>query len=159
MLVCYWHVPNLHIDMLFHKHIFSFVIPLPASPTPHPISIQSCILESLSICLSVFLSMCPILSGQCLLNHSTVFLPNLVWWCIIMRQRVMQKNRFTLFNVKVTARVYIIKIRLFLLSFELLVSLQANLVWWCSIRSWSVLWKNLITTITVKVTMTVQNVS
>ena len=46
------------------------------------------------------------------LNH---FLPNLVWCCIIMRRCVMQKNWFTSFSVKVTARVYIIKIWLFLL--------------------------------------------
>ena len=41
-------------------------------------------------------------------NH--LFLSNLVWWCIIMRQCVMQKNWFTTFNVKVTARVYVIKV-------------------------------------------------
>ena len=37
-------------------------------------------------------------------NH---FLPNLLWWCIIMRQCVFEKNWFT---VKVTVRAYIIKI-------------------------------------------------
>ena len=42
-------------------------------------------------------------------------IPNLVWWCIIMSQCVMQKNWFTIFNVKVTGRAYIITIRLFLL--------------------------------------------
>ena len=42
-------------------------------------------------------------------------IPNLVWWCIIMSQCVMQKNWFTIFNVKVTARIYIIKIWLYLL--------------------------------------------
>ena len=42
-----------------------------------------------------------------LLKH---FLPNLGWLCIIMGQRVMQKNWFTIFNVKVTAKAYVIKI-------------------------------------------------
>ena len=45
-------------------------------------------------------------------NH---FGPDLIWWCIIMRWCVVQKNWFTIFNVKVTARAYIIKIWLFLL--------------------------------------------
>ena len=40
---------------------------------------------------------------------------NVVWLCSIMSQSVMQKNWFTVFNVKVTARAYIIKIWLFLL--------------------------------------------
>ena len=41
--------------------------------------------------------------------------PNLVWLCSIIRQSVVQKNLFTVFNVKVTVRAYIIKIWLFLL--------------------------------------------
>ena len=57
--------------------------------------------------------------AQYLLNCSTFPLffniPNLVWWCIILRWGVMQKNWFTVFNVKVTARAYIIKIWLFVL--------------------------------------------
>ena len=71
------------------------------------------ILESL--CPSVVLSVCPIVSAECLLNCSTIFLPNLVRWCTIMRQCVLWKDWFTIFNVKVTARAYIIKIWLFLL--------------------------------------------
>ena len=58
----------------------------------------------------------------CLLNISWTaqplkifFLPNLVWWCIIMRRCVIQKNWFTILNVKVTVRAYIIKTWLFLL--------------------------------------------
>ena len=40
-----------------------------------------------------------------------ILLPNLVWLCIIIiSQNVMQKNWFTVFNVKVTVRAYIIKI-------------------------------------------------
>ena len=45
------------------------------------------------------------------LNH---FLPDLVWWCTTTSQCVLQKNWFTIFNVKVTARAYVIKIELFL---------------------------------------------
>ena len=44
-----------------------------------------------------------------------ILLPNLVWLCSIISQNVLQKNWFTVFNVKVTARAYIIKILLFLL--------------------------------------------
>ena len=58
-----------------------------------------------SLCPSVVLSVCPIVSAQYLLSRSTVkknfFLPNLVWWCIIMRQCVVRKNWF---SVKVTVR-------------------------------------------------------
>ena len=41
------------------------------------------------------------------LNH--FFLPNLVWWCFMMRQCVMRKSWFTIFNVKVTVRACIIR--------------------------------------------------
>ena len=41
--------------------------------------------------------------------------PNLVWWCTMMSQNVMQKDLCSYFRVKVTVRVYIIKIWLFLL--------------------------------------------
>ena len=44
-----------------------------------------------------------------------ILLPNLVCLCSIMSQSVMQKNWFTVFNVKVTARAYLFKIWLFLL--------------------------------------------
>ena len=77
----------------------------------------------LSICPSVVLSVCPIVSAWYLLNHSTIFyfliffLANLVLWCIIMRWWVIYKNLFTLFIVKVTPRAYLIKIWLFLLYF------------------------------------------
>ena len=39
-----------------------------------------------------------------------ILIPNMVLHCSIMSQIVMQKNWFTVFNVKVTARTYIIKI-------------------------------------------------
>ena len=41
------------------------------------------------------------------LNH---FSPILVWWCIFVKQYVVQKNWFTIFSVKVTVRAYVIKI-------------------------------------------------
>ena len=37
------------------------------------------------------------------------FLPNLVWWCVIITRCVMVKKWFSIFNVKVTARACIIK--------------------------------------------------
>ena len=39
-----------------------------------------------------------------------LFLPNLVWWCIIMSQIVFQKDWFAIFKVKVTVKDHIIKI-------------------------------------------------
>ena len=68
-----------------------------------------------SVCPSVVLSVSPILSAQHLLNYPAIVLPNLVWWCIFMRQCVRQKNWFTISSVKVTVRAFIIKICLFLL--------------------------------------------
>ena len=86
-----------------------------------------------------------------------MLLPNLVWLCSMISQSVMQKIRFTVFNVKVKARAYIIKIWLFLLY--LLNS------WWVCDQIWfnsttsirSVLWKNGITVF--KVAAKVQDVS
>ena len=66
----------------------------------------------LSICSSVGVSNPVLLGSPELFNH---FLPNLVWRCVIMRWCVFRKNWFTLFDVSVTARAYIIKIWLFLL--------------------------------------------
>ena len=43
-----------------------------------------------------------------------ILLSNLVWLCSIMSQSVVQKNWFSVFKVRVTARAYIIKIWLFL---------------------------------------------
>ena len=84
--------------------------------------------------------------------------PNLVWLCSIMIQIVVQKNWFSIFNVKVTARAYIIQIWLFVL-YLLNCWLQPNLIWYYSITSQSVQWKNWITAFKVKVTAKVQNVS
>ena len=61
-----------------------------------------------SVCPSVVLSVCPILSRQYLLNCSTIFNQTLygsVWWL-----NVMQKNWLTVFDVKITTIAYIIKI-------------------------------------------------
>ena len=43
------------------------------------------------------------------------FQPYLVWWCIILMRSVLNKNHFTIFNVKVTARANINKMQLFVL--------------------------------------------
>ena len=50
----------------------------------------------LSVCPSVSLPEFVWTISPTPLNH---FYPNLVWWCIIMRQSVMHKNWFTIFNV------------------------------------------------------------
>ena len=55
--------------------------------------------------MNVFVGMT---SSEPLQNHKTL-LQNWVWLCGIISQSVMQKNWFTVFNVKVTARAYIIK--------------------------------------------------
>ena len=57
----------------------------------------------LSVCSFVCVSGCVLTISPELLNH--FLLPNLVWWCIIMKGCVMWKNWFTIFNVKVTAKV------------------------------------------------------
>ena len=44
-----------------------------------------------------------------------ILFPNLVLWCIIMSRRVMQKDWFAIFKVKVTASAHMIKIWQFLL--------------------------------------------
>ena len=73
-----------------------------------------------------------------------LLLPNLVWWCIIISQNVLQKDWFAVFKVKVTITDNIIKICLFDILSELLILLQLNLVWWHIIISWIVLWKDWI---------------
>ena len=71
-----------------------------------------------------------------------ILLPNMVWLCSIIGQSVMQKNWFTLFNVKVTGRAYIIKIWLFLL-YLLNCWFVCNQAWFDSLLSnqWFVLYK------------------
>ena len=64
---------------------------------------------------------------------------------------------FIVFNVKVTARAYIIKILLFLLYLLNSLSVCNQTVF--SIISWSVLWKNGIAAFKVKDTANVYNVS
>ena len=62
-----------------------------------------------SICQRMFV-------GMTSSEPQNILLPNLVWWCSIMSQSVIQKkNWFTVFHVKVTARAYIIRMWLFLL--------------------------------------------
>ena len=73
---------------------------------------------SVNICPDDTFSVCLIRSTQYLLNRSTIFFFYQTWYCCVL-WCVMQKNWFTIFNVKVTARAYkvihIIKLQLFLL--------------------------------------------
>ena len=52
--------------------------------------------------------------SECLLGYmcepQNILFPNLVWLCSIISQSDRQKDWFTVFNVKVTMRAYIIKI-------------------------------------------------
>ena len=62
---------------------------------------------------------------------------NLVWWCIIISQSIIQKYHFALFKVKGT----IVSIR----SSELLKLLQPKLVWWYIIpRQGKTRWKDFL---------------
>ena len=63
-----------------------------------------------------------------------ILVPNLVWLCSIISQNVLEKNWFTVFNVKVTIRAYIIKILLFLL-YLLNYWLVCNHTWFDSMAS------------------------
>ena len=103
---------------------------------------------------------CPLNISWTAQPFSFFYIPNLIWWCVIMRQCVMRKNWFTIFNVKVTARTYIIKLWLFFLYFLNCCSICKQ-TWYGSraTRNQSVLWKNVITALKVKVTAKVQNVS
>ena len=84
-------------------------------PPPCSVGGRGSILESLCLyCLCV--QSCPLNKFPELFNHFFFFLPNLVWWCIVMRRCMMWKNWFTIFNVKVTAKAYIIKIWLYRLN-------------------------------------------
>ena len=87
--------------------------------------------DCLSRCYFLLLSDCVCSVSPELLNH---FLPNLVWCCIIMRQCVVRKNWFTVFNVKVTARAYIIKTWLCLL-YHLKFWSVCKQAWYCSTAS------------------------
>ena len=64
----------------------------------------------------------------------------------------MQKNWFTVFNVKVTVMAYSNNknMTICIVSSKLLVGLQPNLVWYYSIVSQSVLWKKGITAFKVR---------
>ena len=77
-----------------------------------------------------------------------------------MSHCVMQKNWFTVFNVKVTVRDYIIKIWLYLLYLLNYWSIcNQTWFWWYNIISRSILWTNWITAYKAKVTAMVQYVS
>ena len=87
-----------------------------------------CLSVRLYICLPVILSVCPILSRRYLLNRSTIF--NQIWYgSVFSRGGVSgRKKLVTIFNVKVTVRTYVIKIRLFLLYLPICWSL-CNQTW------------------------------
>ena len=78
-------------------------------------------------------------------ESQNILSPNLVWWCSIMSQSVMQERtkKFAVFKVKVTARANMIKILLFFSTFSklLIFFLQPKLVWWYIIISQSVFGK------------------
>ena len=111
----------------------------------------------LSICKSVYVSNRVCSMSPEPLNH---FLPNLVRWFIIMRRCVMWKNWFTIFNVKVTARAYIIKRRPFLL-YLLSCWYVCNQIWFVSTASEARVscGKEWITVFKVKIIAKVQNVN
>ena len=58
---------------------------------------------------------------------------------VLYHERVMRKNWFAVFKVKVTARAYII--RMWLLLSELLTLSQLNLVWYYILLCWSVTYR------------------
>ena len=88
------------------------------TPDPTPLNMEGGMVYW-NHCPSVVLFVCPIVSARYFLNRSSDFFsPNLVWWCIIIRRCVMRKNWVAIFNVKVTARAYKIKILLFLLYLQ-----------------------------------------
>ena len=62
---------------------------------------------------------------------------NLVWWCIIISQSIIQKYHFAMFKVKAT----IVSTR----SSEILKLLQSELVWWYIItRQGKTMWKDFL---------------
>ena len=62
---------------------------------------------------------------------------NLVWWCIIISQSIIQKYHFAMFKVKAT----IVSTR----SSEILKLLQSKLVWWYIItRQGKTLWRDFL---------------
>ena len=71
-------------------------------------------------------------------------LPNLIWWCIIMDQIVMQKDWFATFKVKVTRRLIQSNMTVSTMSTELLILSLPNLIGWYITISWSVFWKDWI---------------
>ena len=75
-----------------------------------------------------------------------ILLLNLVWWCSIMKQSVMQKTIVCCLQGQGhSIGSYNQIMTLSTISCELLILKQLNLFWWHIIISQSVLWKNLIT--------------
>ena len=62
---------------------------------------------------------------------------NLVWWCIIISQSIIQKYNFAMFTVEAT----IVSTR----SSEILKLMQSKLVLWCITKKWDkTLWKDFL---------------
>ena len=83
--------------------------------------------------------------------------PTLVWWCIIMRQSVMQEDRFVIFKVKVIVRAHIIKCDCFHHIYWTADLFATNFNWMIHDRKLEYLLKNWIVEFKVKVTVKVQN--
>ena len=86
-----------------------------------------------------------------------ILLPNLVLWCILVNQIVMQKKWFAFFKVKVTAGDHMIKIWLFLQYVLNCWSFYKQTCFY-GIMSQTVLWKKWIAEFKVQVTAKLHNV-
>ena len=82
---------------------------------------------SVNVCQDIF-PVCPIVSTQYLLNCSTIFLPKLVWWCVIMRRCVMRKIGSLPSRSSHSKGLYNSNMTIFTVCSKLLVCLQPNLV-------------------------------
>ena len=105
-----------------------------------------CFMEKLDCCVQgqghSKISKCQCLSRSYFLHHWTFLQPNLVWWCIIMRQCVLQKKWFTILHCQGQDEgLYNQDMTIFTISSKLLVQLQPNFVLYYSNISLSVLWK------------------
>ena len=65
---------------------------------------------NVAICVGVHLSMCSDFVWTVSLEMLSPLEPNLMWWCIIMRWAVVQKNCLAVSKVMVTVRAHMIKI-------------------------------------------------
>ena len=108
--------------------------------------------QNVNICLSRWYPLTPHPSPS-------ILLPNLVWRYIIMSQSIMQKDRFVIFNIKVTARLVWSKYDSFYYNLWTVDPFVTNLVWWYIIISQRVSWRSWIAVFKVNVTAKHQNVN